>query len=572
MRILVITALKSIQDEQMRKLRKMGISAAALNSDALKRFQNSSVEQARGRRRRPDPIQQIERNETQVVFASPEVFLGNARAAKAVCEGRWANALGAVIVDEAHVVFDWGMPSKHGKPAFRPEFGKLALLLAKFRSNVPWIALTATLVGPAVPAVCTALCFGRLPFFALDVGKERDRCIYNIQAFQHPSTSFLDLVEILPANPTTVDQLPKTIVYVNSRVLATEGAAILRQRLPPALSGAVASFSAADTKRKRKRIMREFRSGKIWIVVATEALGMGIDLPDIDMVIQWQLPNDFKALVQHFGRGARGPQSQARALLLCDSLVYQATMAMRARPCETTTIEEVKVTIAAKQKWKGLDRQTRDWLGSRDCLKAALARLLKLDFSQLPSGNGASPPHVRTHDTGLGPLSSLDNQPSFFWRRERSTTSASNKPSSSSSACCSKCDPQHSVVRHPMPVTDDRTQQRLVAPPASHETVEVRQALGKTLLEWRLRMYTEQRGTKRWHTEETIMTADVIIGLVARAPRILAYVKHGNTIDLDYVRLLLGDRSGVRADHMADLEAVIVNWAMASSIPPSSPS
>ncbi|CAD6904368.1 unnamed protein product, partial [Tilletia caries] len=103
------------------------------------------------------------------------MLFNNSRVSTAVTGSRWAKDLCAIVVDEAHVVYDWGIVrSNSNKAPFRPEFGKLAVLRAKFNSNVPLLAMSATLNGPSLPAICTALQFGRLPFFALDVGKERD--------------------------------------------------------------------------------------------------------------------------------------------------------------------------------------------------------------------------------------------------------------------------------------------------------------------------------------------------------------------------------------------------------------
>ncbi|CAD6964848.1 unnamed protein product, partial [Tilletia laevis] len=181
-KILVMTALKKIEKHQLgmvELLRAAGISAVAHNADTLntESCRRAHKQDKKGKGKASSPLHLVEDGTAQVVFASPEMLFNNSRVSTAVTGSRWAKDLCAIVVDEAHVVYDWGIVrSNSNKAPFRPEFGKLAVLRAKFNSNVPLLAMSATLNGngPFLPAICTALQFGRLPFFALDVGKERD--------------------------------------------------------------------------------------------------------------------------------------------------------------------------------------------------------------------------------------------------------------------------------------------------------------------------------------------------------------------------------------------------------------
>ncbi|KAL9938449.1 hypothetical protein V8E36_003072 [Tilletia maclaganii] len=214
--ILVIAPLKAIQQEQVKKLRRMGISAVALNSDTIGR---GKIRFRRTSKSSLDPIQKIHRGKAQVVFAAPETLITNAAVCKAICESAWAKKLAAIFGDEAHIIHAWGMASSSGRAPFRPAYGKLSTLRARFSCHVPMIAVSATLVGSYLPSVCSSLSYGLRPFFAMDVGKERDGCVYDVQTFQHTASSFIDLLEMLPTNPHALVHLPKMLVYVNSRVV-----------------------------------------------------------------------------------------------------------------------------------------------------------------------------------------------------------------------------------------------------------------------------------------------------------------------------------------------------------------
>ncbi|KAE8253985.1 hypothetical protein A4X13_0g3581 [Tilletia indica] len=556
--VLVITALKAIQKEQIKKLAKMGISAVALNGDTMSADRRVVGGKGNSTARTSNPLQQIEQGLVRVVFAAPETLITNARASKAVCDSDWAKTLGTIIVDEAHVVYDWGIVTGRGGSAFRPEFGKLAILRARFHAGVPLIAVSATLCGPCLPALCTALRFGQLPFFALDVGKERDGCIYDIQAFRHAVSTFRDLLEVLPAHPQSLNDLPKVLIYVDSRTKAVDAADAIRARLPAFLRHAVESFTAGDTPLQKNSVMRRLRAGKVRIVAATEVLGMGIDLPDVDMVIQFQMPKDFKSLVQHFGRAARGPNAQAKVLLLCDPWICQVRESIRQRG--TASACAVEMSATNRQKWEALDEPLRKWLECRGCLRTELSRLLGLDFSVLPGTSDGQPATVSSEPIGRGPVSgsSADRQARFYWRATPSTLT------STSLVCCSNCDTANAVERHHIEPEATRGVNRLTAPPLNAESVNLRRELAARLNKWRTQAYNARPDSRRWQNERSIMSDEAMRGLTDRAPRILAHVKNGGKINSEYVQQLLGASSSIQAHHLVEVQDVLQCWANAS--------
>ncbi|KAE8217964.1 hypothetical protein CF319_g8065 [Tilletia indica] len=544
----------------------MGIKAVAINAETLKPKVNQSRNgQAPGTPSKvkvdwEDPVQMIESGAVQVVLTSPEILFNNARVNKAVCEGNWAERLRAIIVDEAHVVYDWGIVKSRKTSAFRPEFGKLAMLRAKFGSRIPLVAVSATLCGPCLPEICSALQIGRLPMFALDVGKERDGCVYDIQAFQHAASSFLDLVELLPSASSSSHQLPKMLVYVNSRIKAADGADVLRQHTPAELRGAIASFVATDSGRQKKLVMDGLRSGKIRIVVSTEALGMGIDLPDVDMVVQWELPVDFKSLVQHFGRGARGIDTQAKAVLVCSSWVLQCRDALRKSAPGATLTTGAAINAKILKQWESLDSNLRSWISDRGCLRTAMHDLLALKFSDIPTPKNQGPVKVSSEPIGLGPIAETTDH-YVFWRNPSSIQQRSRKDQVAI-ACCSLCDSTNSAPRNTVDTSSvPAAPARLTAPPLAPQTTDLRRNLGCCLHTWRLDAYKHRRAMRNWQSERTIMSDAVMYSLIDRAPRVLAYVQFGGVIDFNYTMLLLGGSSCMREEHVKELQSLLSRWA-----------
>ncbi|CAD7065640.1 unnamed protein product [Tilletia caries] len=115
--------------------------------------------------------------------------------------------------------------------------------------------------------------------------------------------------------------VPKTLIYVRTRAAAYEAAAALQHHFDsfgPAFDGIVRPFTALSSSEfKLDTISNAFQpGGHVRVLIATEAGGLGIDLPDIDHVVQFEIPNDVLDLAQHFGRTMRVKSKPGRSSLL----------------------------------------------------------------------------------------------------------------------------------------------------------------------------------------------------------------------------------------------------------------
>ncbi|KAL9936102.1 hypothetical protein V8E36_004944 [Tilletia maclaganii] len=474
------------------KLRKLKISAVAINADTLKKPQRS-----RSKKAAPDVLSLIEHGNARVIFAAPETLISNPKVARTLCEGSWADKLQALIIDEAHTIYDWGIVAKKGSGPFRPSFGRIELLRAWFRDNIPVLAVSATLCGPTLLSVSRSLSLGRRPLFAFDVGKERDGCCYDVQAFRHPATSFRDLIEIMPEGVTSAKQLPKALVYVNSRALAHVGVQALREHYGSEFDSAFAAFTADDTARQKRRTMEHFKTGTTRIVIATEALGMGIDLPDVDLVVQWQLPKDFKTMVQHFGRGARGLDSRATALLLYDSWIEKTRSLCR----KSKEHQLVGASKTQAEKWAALEPLLRSWLTDERCWRDSLVSLLAVEFGDLPRSEASISISTEplTHGERAPAVTPCDKLARFFWRNPvplpAASVSAQGHP-----LCCSKCYADNAVAHQTVAWPEAETIARLSAPPLRAETIDLRRDLGQKIIQWRHDQYSAcSSGASRGH-------------------------------------------------------------------------
>ncbi|KAJ3479948.1 hypothetical protein NLI96_g8696 [Meripilus lineatus] len=149
--------------------------------------------------------------------------------------------------------------------------------------------------------------------------------------------SYRDLDFVLPKHAKTATDIPKTWIYVDNiltggeiidyltklirdRFITTQGSTT---NLVSSLdSRIVRPYNAVMSSEYRKAAMEAFREGEIRVMVCTEAAGMGCDIPDIDIVVQWKLPRTFSNWIQRAGRAARGRGRTGLAILLVERSAY----------------------------------------------------------------------------------------------------------------------------------------------------------------------------------------------------------------------------------------------------------
>ena len=188
-----------------------------------------------------------------------------------------------VAIDEAHCISAWGHD-------FRPDYRTLGQYLPALRP-APIIALTAT----ATPTVQRDIAV------QLDL---RDPAIF-ITGFRRDNLAIQAIELSKPQRPDFALKLLKddaarpAIIYAGSRKQAEELATTLHKHFP------TAAYHAGLDPATRDRVQRAFLSGKLDVVVATVAFGMGVDKADVRTVIHVALPGSVEAFYQEIGRAGR---------------------------------------------------------------------------------------------------------------------------------------------------------------------------------------------------------------------------------------------------------------------------
>jgi ATP-dependent DNA helicase RecQ len=263
---LVVVPLLSLMGDQLEHCRRSGLPAAALRGgQGAEERRSIRAAAAAGR--------------LACLYATPEVL-----AAKGVRELLQGLRVAHAVVDEAHCVAEWG-------PEFRPAYLQLAGLLAGLGVG-RLSAFTAT-AGPAVlQAVREHLFAGRTPIL-VQGDPDRPNLRYRFRAVLSKQRALAGLL----AGP----QRP-ALVFCRSRAAAEAAARLLRRRLR---SEEVFFYHAGLSTAERRRVEAWFQASRAGILTATSAYGLGVDKPDIRLVVHRDVPYSVEAYLQESGRAGR---------------------------------------------------------------------------------------------------------------------------------------------------------------------------------------------------------------------------------------------------------------------------
>ncbi|WP_327379596.1 MULTISPECIES: RecQ family ATP-dependent DNA helicase [unclassified Streptomyces] len=278
----IVSPLLALMRNQVAAAARAGISARTINSSNTEEWDTVQSEVAAG--------------EVDVLLVSPE-RLNNPDFRDQVLP-RLAAATGLLVVDEAHCISDWGHD-------FRPDYRRLRTMLADLPAGVPVLATTATANARVTADVAEQLGTGA-GTDALVLRGPLDRESLSLGVLQ-----LSDAAHRLAWLGDHLGELPGSgIIYTLTVAAAEEITAYLRQCGHP-----VASYTGRTENADRQQAEDDLLANRVKALVATSALGMGFDKPDLGFVVHVGSPSSPIAYYQQVGRAGRGVE-HAEVLLL----------------------------------------------------------------------------------------------------------------------------------------------------------------------------------------------------------------------------------------------------------------
>ena len=273
---LVITPLIALMKDQVSHLRQRGIRAAAIHSDMT----HSAILQA---------LDNCVYGGTQILYVSPE------RLHSELFQAKFRHMkVSFITVDEAHCISQWGYD-------FRPSYLHIAEI-RQLKPEVPVLALTATATKEVVEDIQEQLRFKEKNVFRMSF--ERKNLAYVVRKASDKPSELRHILNSVNGS---------AIVYARSRKRTKETAEwLMSQNISATYYHAGLDVDVKD------RHQQAWINDEKRVMVATNAFGMGIDKPDVRLVIHIDSPDSLEAYFQEAGRAGRDGK-KAYAVLLYDS-------------------------------------------------------------------------------------------------------------------------------------------------------------------------------------------------------------------------------------------------------------
>ncbi|MFJ9715431.1 RecQ family ATP-dependent DNA helicase [Streptomyces sp. NPDC101213] len=277
----IVSPLLALMRNQVEAAERAGIQARTINSANPEEW--AAI------------YQEVERGDTDVLLVSPERL--NSVDFRDQVLPKLAATTGLLVVDEAHCISDWGHD-------FRPDYRRLRAMLGDLAPGVPVLATTATANARVTADVAEQLGTGAGEALVLRGPLERESLRLGVVRLPDAAHRLAWLAEHL-------DELPGSgIVYALTVAAAEEATAFLRQR-----GYTVDSYTGRTENADRLQAETDLQENRVKALVATSALGMGFDKPDLGFVVHLGSPSSPIAYYQQVGRAGRGVE-HAEVLLL----------------------------------------------------------------------------------------------------------------------------------------------------------------------------------------------------------------------------------------------------------------
>lgn len=281
---IIVSPLLALMRNQIESAQRLGIVAETMNSTNQNDWQAVT--------------QRILSNQIDCLLISPE-RLANDNFIETVLQPI-ADRIALMVIDEAHCISDWGHD-------FRPDYRRIVNILRQLPANTPVLGTTATANNRVVADIQTQL--GNVQIHRGPLS--RDSLALQTMVLPDQASRLAWLAQVIPTLRGT------GIVYTSTVPDAEQVAKWLVANGidAKAYHGSVTAEGFADSNSYRQYLEEMLLHNDLKVLVATTALGMGYDKPDLSFVVHYQAPGSIVAYYQQVGRAGRGIDSAVGVLM-----------------------------------------------------------------------------------------------------------------------------------------------------------------------------------------------------------------------------------------------------------------
>ena len=302
---LVVSPLIALMKDQVEQLQRRGIGAIAVYSG----LSNREIDIALDRCAYDENI--------KFLYLSPErlatdIFIARIKKLR----------VNLVAIDEAHCISQWGFD-------FRPAYLNIANL-RQYLPKIPFIALTASATASVINDICKILEFANQQIFKKSFF--RNNLSYSCLEETQKDARLLKILNRVRGS---------AIVYVATRQHARQTAAFLLKN-----SIQAAFYHGGLAHEERNKVQTQWIKNEVRVIVATNAFGMGIDKPDVRIVVHMDLPTTPEAYYQEAGRAGRDEQKAYAVLLYQPGEIAEMQFSIELNYPPLKVLQQVYQTIA----------------------------------------------------------------------------------------------------------------------------------------------------------------------------------------------------------------------------------
>lgn len=300
---------------------------------------------------RADIIKALKDKKAQVLFTSPEAILKNAALRCILDSAAEDHYLANVVVDEAHVVPDWGV-------FFRPDFQLFSILLKKWKRDsgelIRTFLLSATLSDDVVDTLFTLFgSDGRNAQVRCDALRQEPRFYFHsVKSRAEQDDKTMEAIKLLPK---------PMVVYV----LEPKDAKNLQKKLLQSGYKNIPVFTGETRDADRNTILTGWKQRDYDVVIATSAFGIGVDKPDVRTIIHACCPENLSRFYQEVGRGGRDGFPSLSLFIPYQSAYDKESDVRRALGLVNKRVLTVETAVL---RWKGLLSSPNALIDGDECV------------------------------------------------------------------------------------------------------------------------------------------------------------------------------------------------------------
>ncbi|KAF7421188.1 hypothetical protein PC9H_011708 [Pleurotus ostreatus] len=315
--MIVVTPLNLLGQQNVDDLASVCIRAIAINSE------NNSV----------SLWKDVKNHRFDVLIINPEILMSSSEATALLEDEKFASSILHIVFDEGHCISEWGK--------FRKDYTRLGALRHTIQSieRIPLYVASATLPESILVSIANTLQLRDERTRYILQSNDRPEVALLVRMLVYPANGYKDLEFLLPGKQYCDNPPDKFIIFFDNTKEAEAARDVLRKRLSTANKKRVKHFHSTMTQEYRQEEYERFRRGEVWGICSTDAFGMGMDLPDIQVVVQWRPTCGLNTLFQRFGRAVRERGRTAVAILLVDRKDMDETRSHRGSKRKATEAE-----------------------------------------------------------------------------------------------------------------------------------------------------------------------------------------------------------------------------------------